>query len=109
TSSCTSAGCGRNTADDQVSRLNYRGSRANIELVGFDASRTPTLQPTTNDYLIYLHSGVTARGRRAFHISTSRLSSLIGSGLSSTCRRSTTSLWSHTPQFFFTITMAADC
>src|SRR5439155_26226082 len=55
------------------------------------------------------HSGETARGRRVFHFSTSRFSSAIGVSLSSTCSRSTVSLCSHTPQFFFTITSAADC
>ena len=55
------------------------------------------------------HSGDTDRGLRVFHISTSRFSSLIGSGLSSTCSRRIVSLCSQTPQFFFTITIAADC
>jgi hypothetical protein len=41
--------------------------------------------------------------------STSRLSSLIGSGLSSTCSRNTVSLFGHTPQPFFTTMSAADC
>lgn len=57
----------------------------------------------------YLHSGVTARGRRVFHFSTMRFSSAIGASLSSTCRRSTVSLCSQTPQFFLTMTSAADC
>src|SRR5262249_19721242 len=45
----------------------------------------------------------------ATDFSTSRRSSLIGSGLSSTCRRSTVSLCSQTPQSFFTTINAADC
>ena len=47
------------------------------------------------------------RGASAF--STRRRNSLIGSGLSSTCRCSPTSLCSQTPQSFFTTTSAADC
>src|SRR4051812_24324655 len=45
----------------------------------------------------------------AFHFSTTRRSSLRGSSLSSTCRRRTTSLFNHTPPFFFTMSIAADC
>ena len=56
-----------------------------------------------------LAPGVTALGLRSFHLSTIRFSSLIGSGLSSTCSRSTVSLCSQTPQSFLTITSAADC
>ena len=53
--------------------------------------------------------GSARRALPATERSTSRRSSLIGSGLSSTCSRSTVSLCSQTPQFFLTMRSAADC
>ena len=49
------------------------------------------------------------RSRCAAATSTSRRNSFNGAGSSSTCSLSTTSWFSHTPPFFFTMIMAADC
>ncbi len=63
----------------------------------------PSLSPATSP------RAAAPSSRRSFQPSTSRRSSLIGSALSSTCSRMTTSLFSHTPWPFPTMRIAADC